>query len=358
MSSSGGIGGGGGSPVIPTNLPAAGGDGAVSADSVTPDGQPVTIGGVQVSAEGMVSVDGQNLDIGTPEGTAALLQAVNAEEFDSVMGLMQLKQVDGPDGPILVPNDRFETTDTAALQAILGPMDMSEGFNASDEEINAQMMANGSPNVLHSGSLTQTNAGIVENGTLAAGSAKLTNLIANPTQQNIDGFAEYMLKVESEGGNIMEVLFLCFKESIKETNEDKKYFLVKLQEYNKMGEALGDYLSELADVSRHLNEVSAGQKYPEMVLVSATIRKFDTSGLDKSGNMVETSTHVQKVGSSSLNTTIKEVEGMQETVRNKRQMASTAFQSFDQKANQLYNLLSSVMKAMNEMRMGTTRNML
>jgi hypothetical protein len=59
-----------------------------------------------------------------------------------------------------------------------------------------------------------------------------------------------------------------------------------------------------------------------------------------------------------LSDTIKEVESMQETVRNKRQMASTAFQNFDQKASQLYNLLSSVMKAMNEMRMGTVRNML
>jgi methyl-accepting chemotaxis protein len=62
--------------------------------------------------------------------------------------------------------------------------------------------------------------------------------------------------------------------------------------------------------------------------------------------------------SNGLNDTIKEVESMQETVRNKRQMASTAFQNFDQKANQLYNLMSSVMKAMNEMRMGTVRNML
>jgi methyl-accepting chemotaxis protein len=45
-----------------------------------------------------------------------------------------------------------------------------------------------------------------------------------------------------------------------------------------------------------------------------------------------------------------------ETIRNKRQKASTAFEDFDQKANQLYNLLSSVMKAMNEVRMGVTRN--
>jgi len=40
------------------------------------------------------------------------------------------------------------------------------------------------------------------------------------------------------------------------------------------------------------------------------------------------------------------------------QEANAAFQNFDQKANQLYNLLASVMKAMKEMAMGTVRNML
>ncbi|MBN2430912.1 MAG: hypothetical protein JXQ27_05525 [Acidobacteria bacterium] len=66
----------------------------------------------------------------------------------------------------------------------------------------------------------------------------------------------------------------------------------------------------------------------------------------------------QRLDRDGLSETIREVEGMQETVRNRRQMASTSFQNFDQKANQLYNLLSNVMKAMNEMRMGTVRNML
>ena len=51
-------------------------------------------------------------------------------------------------------------------------------------------------------------------------------------------------------------------------------------------------------------------------------------------------------------------DSMQETVRNKRQMASTAFQNFDQKANQLYNLMSSVLKSVNEMRSGVVRNMM
>jgi hypothetical protein len=72
------------------------------------------------------------------------------------------------------------------------------------------------------------------------------------------------------------------------------------------------------------------------------------------------SSHVQSVRLSGdqLSAAIRQVEADQETVRNQRQMASTAFQNFDQKANQLYNMLSSVMKAMNEMRMGTVRNML
>lgn len=47
-----------------------------------------------------------------------------------------------------------------------------------------------------------------------------------------------------------------------------------------------------------------------------------------------------------------------EDARNKRQRAAEQFENFDQKANQLYNLLSSVMKAMAEMRMGIARNML
>jgi hypothetical protein len=41
-----------------------------------------------------------------------------------------------------------------------------------------------------------------------------------------------------------------------------------------------------------------------------------------------------------LSDTIREVESEQESVRNHRQMAETAFQNFDQKANRLYNLLN------------------
>ena len=66
----------------------------------------------------------------------------------------------------------------------------------------------------------------------------------------------------------------------------------------------------------------------------------------------------KKLTCGSLNEPAKQIDSMPGAVRNQRQMASTAFQNFDQKANQLYNLLSSVMKAFNEMRAGTVRNML
>jgi hypothetical protein len=42
--------------------------------------------------------------------------------------------------------------------------------------------------------------------------------------------------------------------------------------------------------------------------------------------------------------------GNSEEIRNKRQMDTMAFQNADQKANQLMNMLSNVVKTMNEMR--------
>ena len=44
---------------------------------------------------------------------------------------------------------------------------------------------------------------------------------------------------------IMEALFLVFKESIDEMNEDKQYFLEKMKMHNEVAEAMGDYLREL-----------------------------------------------------------------------------------------------------------------
>jgi len=358
MSSSGGI-GGGGPRGIPTPADAQGlaaAQGGVQGDAAG----VANVGAAQISADGKVSVNGVPVDINTPQGAQALLGAVSGEELSQIKAMLHLKQVDSPDGPLLVPNDSFKKVDTNELKKSLGPLENTGGTDLDAELGEKVFVQNGVPNPYSS----NTTEGLAEkmSGEIAGGSEVLNKYIQNPTQKNLDGFTDYMKRIEAENphGNIMEVLFLVFRQSIEETNEDKKYFLTKLKMFNDMGEALSGYLSELVDVSRDLGAAAAGAKYPEMVLTASpvSIKKFDLSTTDASGQLKALSTEKKRLDRAGLNDTIKEVESMQETVRNKRQMASTAFQNFDQKANQLYNLLSSVMKAMNEMRMGTVRNML
>jgi len=44
---------------------------------------------------------------------------------------------------------------------------------------------------------------------------------------------------KTNSANIMAVLFEIFKESIRQTNEDKRYFLEKLKKQNDIAEAMG-----------------------------------------------------------------------------------------------------------------------
>jgi hypothetical protein len=47
--------------------------------------------------------------------------------------------------------------------------------------------------------------------------------------------------------DVMTKLFHVFKDSIRQMNNDKQYFLEKLKFFNDIGEALSDYLKELCD---------------------------------------------------------------------------------------------------------------
>jgi len=55
---------------------------------------------------------------------------------------------------------------------------------------------------------------------------------------------------------------------------------------------------------------------------------------------------------------IKKLESLMEDVKNSRQAASTAFENFDQKANVLFDLLSQILKNMNETNAGSGRKLL
>lgn len=55
---------------------------------------------------------------------------------------------------------------------------------------------------------------------------------------------------------------------------------------------------------------------------------------------------------------IQQIEAQVDSVRNKRQEFTTEFENFDQKCNQLFNLLATVMKSTREMRLAALRNLL
>jgi hypothetical protein len=113
------------------------------------------------------------------------------------------------------------------------------------------------------------------------------------------------------------------------------------------------HLGRVLRLEAELEEYSAELKAVE--ITDTTKKRVFVRTLGDDGLGPKKAIHLDRAG---LSNTLDEVESIQENVRNKRQMASTEFQNFDQKANQTLNLLSSIMKAMNEMRMGTVSNML
>ncbi len=54
--------------------------------------------------------------------------------------------------------------------------------------------------------------------------------------------------------DVLGVLFLVFRESIRQTNNDKRYWIEKLQLNNSIGEALSDHLKELTDAMADADE--------------------------------------------------------------------------------------------------------
>ena len=310
-----------------------------------------------------------------PEGVAGEMSVEQLEALEKAKGGVEGEG--GVDGEVAVEGRtavRGEgavkagdvPSDTFGLKkelGVVGPKSTSEGMQDIDAELSELVFeANGVASPYNANTTPALYESIKGTPEFETAVTSLTGYLQNPTAANQHEFAQYMKALEAQHphGNIMEVLFLVFRESIKETNEDKKYFLMKLQEFNKMGEALSEYLSELVEASRDLGANAAGAKYPEMEMTSEAVevKQYDLTTLNNKGELQTTSVDPRRLDQQGLSATIKEVESMQETVRNKRQMASTAFQNFDQKANQLYNLLSSVMKSMNEMRGGTVRNML
>lgn len=145
----------------------------------------------------------------------------------------------------------------------------------------------------------------------------------------------------SAGKNPMALLYFVFRESIVEQNKDKNYMIQKLKQLNSIGGALGDYLNELKGSLNDLQS-DTGQS-------SAKISKSRGDGA--SAGESET-----WMNASQLLQEIEAVESDQETIRSRRQLATTAFENANKKSTQYMNMMSSVLKGMQESNKGIVRN--
>ena len=185
------------------------------------------------------------------------------------------------------------------------------------------------------------------------------NYFENPTAENKAAFMKQFLAYTAERPNVHDVLFLIMKEGVRETNEDKKYFLLKMKDMNKIADEMANKLQDFMTAGQTLTNKGKDMDSTEAAKEKTSVQKttFDAGTLKANGEVSRTDTTIS-VDRTSLNNAIKHLESQQETLKNKRSIAQTSFQNFDQKSNQLYNLISTVMKSMNEMRQGTIRNML
>ena len=305
---------------------------------------------------GMVELaGGSQVSVTTEAGMDAVREALDSTEITKLEGLMEAQGYKLDKG-IFVPHDNY----AQKAQAMdMGP-DTGGALAADDAALSAAVFGDPSP---YNPNTTEKNALTVKSSQSGQQAVAATSeYFANPTAANEQACIQQLNGCADDHSqmNIYELLFICFRESINQTNQDKAYFLKKIQDYNNMAEGLSEYLETLVDKSQELSTNSAGKKAEDAgkESVEVDVKRFDLSSPGSDGKIVNLSTETKRLERTGLSDEIKQVESMQETVRNKRQMASTSFQNFDQKANQLYNLMSSVLKSVNEMRSGTVRNML
>ena len=169
-----------------------------------------------------------------------------------------------------------------------------------------------------------------------------------------------VLVQSSPGSNIMALLFFVFRESIKEQNEDKKYWLGRLKEMNKIAQALADQLKYLNQAMRKIPErgESGKDRDNEQKKVAVHVKnvKCPISKRDKYKRCSIT-TRKASMSSSQIQKEISKIEAQRETVRNKRQLAASQFENANKIAGQYINMLASVLKTLNEMNKGIIRNL-
>ncbi|MBI4079668.1 hypothetical protein HY414_00360 [Candidatus Kaiserbacteria bacterium] len=77
-----------------------------------------------------------------------------------------------------------------------------------------------------------------------------------PTATSTTRYIQELKALKKQADTVMESLLLILKKSLVDMQEDKEYYLKKLEMYNTIGEELSEYLSDLIDQSPALSEAS------------------------------------------------------------------------------------------------------
>ena len=180
----------------------------------------------------------------------------------------------------------------------------------------------------------------------------LNKLLKTGSEGDFKAFQNSFNEMDASG-DWLAMLFEVFKESKRDTLANQKYFLKRLEERNKINDAIQKYMRELVEDAQKLNKkvrgVSDSQKDKQTVRVIQ--KNFDVGpqaqATDEHGNLITpspTKTERKSLGREDLNNLIKDVDMMSTRARIESNKIKGFFQGWQEKANQVDQQLTSILR--------------
>jgi len=187
----------------------------------------------------------------------------------------------------------------------------------------------------------------------------LKTYLNSTTQPNYDNFQNKFTELETGGnGDWLALLFEVFKESRRDVQENQKYWLKRLEERNKINDALQEYMRYLTGQTQKLNAKvrRASEDDESQRKVRVEIKDFDVGpqarAIGRNENLIaaDSVNFSAELGRSDLNNLIKDVDTMATRSRNEADKIKGHFQAWSEKGNQVDQQLSAVLRTMKDVR--------
>ena len=182
----------------------------------------------------------------------------------------------------------------------------------------------------------------------------------NSTQAKYDDFQGKFSRLEKSGaGDWLAVLFEVFKESRRETQAQREYWLERLEERNNINDAIQEYMRELVEESQRLNEKvrAASDDAKSKQTVRVKVQDFDVGpqaqATDADGRLITpnpASTSTRPLRREDLDNLIKDVGMSADRAQNEADKAKRSFDRWSEKSKQEDQQLLAVLRKMKESR--------